>query len=316
MKKIFIPVIVGPTASGKTALSIELAKKYNAEIVSADSMQIYTSMDIATAKPTKDEMQGIPHHLIDFVSPDTIFSLADYVKCANRVIRDIDLRGKMPLMVGGTGLYIDTVIDNITLTETKTDYELRKKLQSQAEKLGNEAMWKRLYEVDEKTAGLLHPNNIGRIIRALEVYEQTGVPISKHNEESRMEKSPYFPVFIGLDYKDREILYDRINRRVDLMLENGLLEEAQEIYNKKDRKDTSFQAIGYKELVPYFEGIKTLEECVEILKQKTRNYAKRQLTWFRKNERINWIYSDECGNFENVLEKAQNFVEIFMEKCK
>lgn len=316
MKKIFIPVIVGPTASGKTALSIELAKKFNAEIVSADSMQIYTSMDIATAKPTKDEMQGIPHHLIDFVSPDTIFSLADYVKCANRVIRDIDLRGKIPLMVGGTGLYIDTVIDNIILTETKTDYELRKKLQSQAEEFGNEVMWKRLYEVDEKTAGLLHPNNIGRIIRVLEVYEQTGVPISKHNEESRTEKSPYFPVFIGLDYKDREILYDRINRRVDLMLENGLLEEAQEIYNKKDKKDTSFQAIGYKELVPYFEGIKTLEECVEILKQKTRNYAKRQLTWFRKNERINWIYPDECGNFENVLEKAQNFVEIFMEKCK
>lgn len=311
MDKIFLPIICGPTASGKTSLSIELAKAFDGEIISADSMQIYTGMDIATAKPDEAEMQGIPHHLIGIIPPTEKFSVADYKVLADRAIADVALRGKLPIMAGGTGLYIDTVAENITFSEEKTDFALRERLKTEAKALGNAQMHKRLASVDPVTAARMHENNIGRIIRALEVYEQTGIPMSVHKKNSRKYESPYCPLYIGLDYRDREVLYKRINLRVDMMLKDGLVEEAKRIYDSSKQLYTSYQAIGYKELSPYFSGEKTLSDCVEILKLRTRQYAKRQLTWFRRNEKIHWIYPDEEKNNENVIKKAKKLIENF-----
>lgn len=309
MEKIFLPIICGPTASGKTSLSIELAKILGAEIVSADSMQIYKEMDIATAKPSLDEMQGIPHHLIGVIEPTQKFSVADYKQLADKALLDIHSRKKMPIMVGGTGLYIDTVAQNITLNDEKTDFSLRESLRKEAIEIGNAKMHERLRKVDPETAAELHENNIGRIIRAIEVYEQTGIPISRHKKNSRKFESPYSPLYICLDYKDREVLYGRINTRVDIMIKNGLEDEAREVFENSNESYTSYQAIGYKELAPYFKGEKSFEGCIETLKLRTRQYAKRQLTWFRRNENVNYIYPDEEKNFENVLKKAVKLIE-------
>ena len=307
MKRIPLVVVVGPTASGKTALGVNIAKKLNGEVVSADSMQIYQNMDIATAKPTVEEMKGIPHHLIDFLKPDKDFSLAEYINLATEKIKDIHKRGKLPVLVGGTGLYINTLIDNITLGDSGKDDKLREELLSLAREKGNAYLLNELRKVDEESASTLHENNLLRIVRAIEVYRLTGKKMSDWVKESRNEQSPYNFCIIGLNYKDRDVLYDRINKRVDKMMADGLLEEARKVLETK--LSTSAQAIGYKELKPFIEGEDSLENCIGRLKQSTRHYAKRQLTWFRRDERINWVYPDEEKNFEKVLEKSVKIIE-------
>lgn len=298
--KIRVIAIVGPTASGKTALGAEIAEEFSGEVVSADSMQIYKGMDIATAKPTKEEMRGIPHHLIGFLDRNVSFSVADYVELAGSVIGDISERKKLPVIVGGTGLYVSSLLDNIKFADIKSDAGLRKKLEDEAERLGNSYPFEKLEKVDPESAAELHPNNLVRVIRALEVYELTGKKLSLFKAESRLEESPYDPVMIGLDYNDRQILYDRINKRVDIMVKNGLVEEAQSIFDSCNMK-TAGNAIGYKELIPYFKKEKSLEECISKIKQETRRYAKRQLTWFRKNAKINWLKLDEFDNKEKIF---------------
>ena len=298
--KIRVIAIVGPTASGKTALGAEIAEEFSGEVVSADSMQIYKGMDIATAKPTKEEMRGIPHHLIGFLDRNVSFSVADYVELAGSVIGDISERKKLPVIVGGTGLYVSSLLDNIKFADIKSDAGLRKKLEDEAERLGNSYLFEKLEKVDPESAAELHPNNLVRVIRALEVYELTGKKLSLFKAESRLEESPYDPVMIGLDYNDRQILYDRINKRVDVMVKNGLVEEAQSIFDSCNMK-TAGNAIGYKELIPYFKKEKSLEECISKIKQETRRYAKRQLTWFRKNAKINWLKLDEFDNKEKIF---------------
>ena len=300
-------VICGPTASGKTALSIQLAKIYNGEIISADSMQIYKGMDIATAKPTAEEMENIPHHLISFIENNVAFSVADYVSLAREKITQISCRGKLPIVVGGTGLYINSLVDNIKFDDSCSDTQIRNELFQLAKEKGNGYLLNILKEFDPETASALHENNLNRIVRAIEVYKVTGKTLAQQKKESRREESPYNPCIIGLNFKDRDKLYERINTRVDKMVENGLIEEVREVFENSTLA-TANQAIGYKELVPYFKGNETLENCINTLKQQTRRYAKRQLTWFRRDERINWIYLDEITNFEDLLNKAKKII--------
>lgn len=307
MDKIKILVIVGPTASGKTALSISCAEKFGGEIVSADSMQIYEGLDIATAKPTADEMHGIKHYMIGFLPADKTYSVADYVCDAEKYIKDIHVRGKLPIIVGGTGLYIDSLVNNIKFTQSPTDNELRVKLQTECEEKGSEAMLSKLRAFDPDYAASLHPNNVKRIIRALEIYYSTGEKMSSALKKSISEPSQYEPVFIGINYRDRAKLYERIDKRVDLMLDKGLLKEAETYLGNMG--STAVQAIGYKELKPYLSGEAELSQCVENLKRATRNYAKRQLTWFRRNQNINWIYPDEYDTRDKMLNKVYEIIE-------
>lgn len=305
MEKIPVIVVLGPTASGKTALAIELAKVYDGEIVSADSMQIYKGMDIATAKPTAEELSEVPHHLIGFVDNDKRFSVAEYVGTAKKVIFNIHSRGKTSILCGGTGLYINSLIDNIKFDDTSEDYELREKYLKIAKEKGNHYLWEKLKSVDEKSANSIHENNVTRVIRALEVYELSGKTISEAKEISHNEPSPFKPYFIGLNFSDRKMLYDRINDRVDKMVKCGLVDEAMHAYSKDRLMKTAHQAIGYKELIPYFEGGSDLDTCLDKIKQETRRYAKRQLTWFRRDTRINWINCDEFGDIKKISEKIQ-----------
>jgi len=305
--KIPVIAIAGPTASGKTALSVELAKALDGEILSFDSMQLYKGMDIATAKPTKEEMQGIPHYMISEVDASEAFSVAKYKECADKIIADIHSRGKTVIMVGGTGLYMDTVLKNIELLKDETESEVRESLRAELLEKGPSAMHKKLLEIDPKAAEAIHENNTGRVLRALEVYYSTGHTISYQVENSRLNGSPYKPLYIGLTARDRQYLYDRINMRVDLMISNGLLSEVQEFVDSPVGA-TAKQAIGLKELAPYVKGEKTLEECTEHLKQETRRYAKRQLTWFRKNPDINWLYIDEMKG-EALVNEALRIIE-------
>lgn len=293
-------VIAGPTASGKTAAGIALAKILNGEIVSADSMQIYKGMDIATAKPSAEELQAVPHHLIGFLDRNECFSVADYVKLADEKIREIISRNKLPIIVGGTGLYIDSLVDNIQFCEIEGNPEIRRNLENQALIYGNEKLLERLFEIDSETASQLHANNLKRIIRAIEVYEVTGRKISDLRKESRCCESPYRWLMFGLTAKNRQYLYDRINLRTDMMVEKGLVQEAESIYLESDIR-TAHQAIGFKELIPYFQKKASLEECIDKIKLETRHYAKRQLTWFRKNDRIKWIDVDKFDTTDKII---------------
>ena len=293
--------ITGPTASGKTALSLAVARALNCEIISCDSMQIYKGMDIATAKPTAEEMCGVPHHLIDFLERDKAFSVADYVELAGEKIRDIHSRGKLPVVVGGTGLYISSLIDNIQFPDIKSDPEIRSRIEREIEEKGCEAVFERLKNCDPETAQELHPNNTVRVIRALEVFEITGRKLSEFKEESRLVPSPYDALIFGLNFNDRQKLYDRINLRVDIMIENGLINESKEVFESVKMR-TAANAIGYKELIPFFENKAELDDCIEKIKLETRRYAKRQLTWFRKNAKIRWIMLDEFDNKEKILD--------------
>ena len=306
MQNIPVLAVVGPTASGKTALAVELAKRLGGEIVSADSMQIYKGMDIASAKPTEAEKQGIPHHMMDFLPPETPYSVAEYVKAAHACILEIHKRQKLPILVGGTGLYVDSLLTGTQFIETETDFDLRARLETEFDALGGEKMLEKLAAFDRDTAARLHPNNRKRIIRAFEVYTLTGKTMTEALAASREKPSPFTPCYIGIAYENREILYDRINRRVDIMLENGLLAEARAFF--QGTPDTAAQAIGYKELKPYLDGVLSLDEAVENLKRATRNYAKRQITWFKRNPQIHWIYADTCSK-QALLAQAITFAE-------
>ena len=308
MSKQPLIVICGPTASGKTALSIAVSKALGCEVVSADSMQVYKGMQIATAKPTETEMDGVKHHLIDFLEPGESFSVADYVRLAHKAIKEISDRGAIPLVCGGTGLYINSLIDNVSFDDTCSSTDIRDELLALANEKGNAYLLEVLREFDPETADKLHENNLNRIIRAIEVYKVTGITMTETVKNSKLIDSPYDVCMIGINCSDRQHLYDRVNLRVDIMLEEGLLEETERVLSNDSLK-TSYQAIGYKELSPYFKGEASLEECIEKLKLETRHYAKRQLTWFRRDERINWIYPDECTNFNEVVQKALDIIE-------
>ncbi|MBE7020631.1 MAG: tRNA (adenosine(37)-N6)-dimethylallyltransferase MiaA [Ruminococcaceae bacterium] len=302
MKKLVC--VAGPTGSGKTALGIEIAKEFNGEIISADSMQIYRELNIGTAKPAREEMQGIPHHLIDIVEPDGEFSVKEFVDLANEKIDDITLRGKLPIVVGGTGLFISSLIDNVQFSDGEADEALRQELSEIAEKKGASYLHEMLKEIDYESYLRLHPNNVRRVIRAIEVYKTTGITMTEQIKNSKNIPPAFSLAYFGLN-TDREIIYDRINKRVDIMMEKGLLEEVISLKEKGySTRNKSMQAIGYKELLLHLSGKLTLDEAVDLIKQESRRYAKRQLTWFRRDERIKWIDIKEC----NTVLKQMNAV--------
>lgn len=284
LKKSKIIAVVGPTASGKTAFAVNLAHQINGEIVSADSRLVYKGFDIGTAKPTLKEREGIPHYMIDIAEPETDYSAGLYLKDAEKIIKDILLRGKVPIIAGGTGLYLNILLMNYDLPKVEPDYDLREKLKK------TDNLYEILSSLDPQTALEIDPNDRKKLIRAIEIVKQTGKPLSK----SRGRKEPeYYVEWIGLNYP-REELYDRINRRVDLMIENGLVEETEKLLEKHGRINNILYTIGYQEMVSYLDGILTLDEAVDKLKQNTRRYAKRQLTWFRKNPDIKWnVYPEK-----------------------
>ena len=306
--KIRVVAIVGPTASGKTKLSVALAEKLNAEIISADSMQIYKGMDIATAKPRIEDMRGIKHHLIDFLSPSEQFDVVKYVSLAKQCIEDINSRGKLPLLCGGTGLYVDSLLNNIQFTSNQSDPCLRKELEEKAKQYGSEVLLRELALFDPESAERLHPNNVKRIIRAIEIYRTTGITMTEQLENSRKAPSLYDTYLIGLTTKNRQILYDRINRRVDQMIEDGLIEEARKVL-ASDCSMTAMNAIGYKELKPYFNGECKSHDAIEKIKLETRRYAKRQLTWLKRNKKIDWIAVDDYDSFDEIVNLSFELIQ-------
>lgn len=309
-KKEKIVVLIGPTAVGKTKLSIELAKRFNGEIISGDSMQIYKGMDIGTAKIKPSEMDGIPHHLLDIKNPEEPFSVAEFQELVRLKIAEISQRGKLPMIVGGTGLYIQSVIYDYQFSDAPSDEAFRIKLEEKAKAEGNEKIHQELMEVDPKSAQKIHPNNVRRVIRALEVYHCTGKTISEYQENQQPELI-YETAMIGLTM-EREILYDRINKRVDLMVREGLLPEVEKLYVKGLNDCQSIQAIGYKEIYEYFHEHVTLEEAIIQLKQNSRRYAKRQLTWFRNKMNVDWFdMTDSFGleGFEKKLNEISTYIE-------
>lgn len=312
-EKIKVVAVVGPTASGKTRLGVSLAEKFSGEIISADSMQVYKSMDIATAKPTADETKGIYHHLISFLSPEESFSVASFIKLANEAADDIVLRGKLPVIVGGTGLYIDYFLSGISLFDLARDENVRDTLNKRLKSEGAESLLKELEKVDLQTAKTLHLNDTKRIVRALEVFMTTGKTLSQQNEFSRSSPSKYNSLYIGLNYRDRKLLYERIDSRVDEMMKMGLLSEAK-CYFSKYKSETAKAAIGYKELKPFFDNEKTLDECVSSLKTATRRYAKRQITWFRRNESIKWFYIDDYTTMKELEEDIYETVGRWLDE--
>ena len=308
MSKPRVVAVGGPTASGKTALSVALARAFDGEIINADSMQIYKNLDVGTAKPSAEERQGIPHYLLDFLPPETPYSVADFTAAADPLIRDITARGRLPLVVGGTGLYITSLLSGMAFAPEKTDPAIRARLQARADTEGGAALYAELQRVDPDYAAQVHPNNLPRVIRALELFEATGRRMSDQRREARPAEAPYHALCLCLTCRDRAVLYSRIDRRVDEMVENGVLDEARQVYDHRDAYRTAAQAIGYKEFFPYFEGTANLTECTERLKQATRNYAKRQLTWFRRQNDAVWLYLDE----EDVTEHACTLVRAFL----
>lgn len=303
MKKPLI-IIAGPTACGKTDSSIHLAKKINGEIISADSMQVYKYMDIGTAKITKNEMQGIKHYLIDEFLPDEDFSIAKFKDLATKYIDEIYTKGKIPILVGGTGFYINSVIYNNDFTKTEKDNTLRNTLEQEAKEKGNIYLHNKLLKIDELSAQKIHPNNIKKVIRAIEFFQQTGKKISEHNEEEKKKEKAYNVSFFVLNMP-REKLYERIDLRVDLMVKNGLLEEVKSLLQKGYKKElVSMQGIGYKEIIAYLEGEISFEEAIYIIKRDTRHFAKRQLTWFKNQaEDSIWLDTSQFENTESLVDK-------------
>lgn len=294
--------VVGPTAVGKTALSIELAKQLNGEIISCDSMQIYRGMDIGTAKATKEEQMAVPHHLIDILSPEQDFSCADYATLAREKIYEIISRGKTPIFCGGTGLYLDSVLEISSFADTTKNDDLRRELEAFAAENGAHALHEMLKEIDPESAEQIHENNIKRVIRAIEIFKTTGKKKSELDALSREKESPYEATVFFLTARDKELLYSRIENRVDQMLDAGLVDECRSLFDRGllDGKTTASGAIGYKELIPYLKGEASLEECVRALKLSTRHYAKRQLTWFKKKN-YHTIYTDELCPLDEAL---------------
>lgn len=305
-KQIPLLVIGGPTASGKTRLAVDLALRRNGEVVSADSMQIYQGMQIGTAKPTIEEMQGVPHHLMGFAEPGKVFSVAEYVSLAKEKIEQIHARGRLPVLAGGTGLYIRSLITNTQFTQSDTDTALREELALRAQQEGTEGMMQELCSFDPESAERIDPRNLPRLIRAIEIYRVTGIPMTEHLRRSRMLPSPYQVCFLCLNFRSREILYSRINSRVEQMVEQGLVEEARKALQQGGT--TAMQAIGYKELVPYFQGEISLQQAIETIQQETRRYAKRQITWFRREENLHWLYVDEYPDWNSLLCDAEEII--------
>ena len=307
MKKIPLIILTGPTAVGKTALSIELAKDLNAEIISADSMQIYEYMDVGSAKVTKEEMDGVIHHLIDEVKPDYAFSVSEFQKRANKYIKDIDDRGKKVLVTGGTGLYLNSLIYDMDFAKSNSNSKLREELELELKENGIDYMHEKLRALDEDAANRIHKNNTKRVIRALEVCLD-GKKMQDFSTELKYNEN-YQPIIIVLN-RDREVLYERINKRVDLMMENNLIDEVKHLlYFGYDKNLISMQGIGYKEIVKYLEGEYSLDEAIEIIKRDSRRYAKRQITWFKRYKESKWFDLDKYDNSEILKEDILNYIE-------
>ena len=305
-----VVAIGGPTATGKTALSVALAKEFGGEIINADSMQVYKNLDVGTAKPTVEERQGIPHHLLDFLTPETPYSVADFTAAAAPLIEQLNAQNRLPLVVGGTGLYITSLLKGVAFETQNTEPALREQLRREAKANGPAAMYAKLQALDPDYAAKVHPNNQVRVLRALEAIAVTGQKMSEQQKESLPAEAPYHSLCLCLTCRDREVLYRRIDLRVSQMVDAGILKEAEWVWQNRDTFRTAAQAIGYKEYFPYFEGTQTKAECTEKLKQATRNYAKRQLTWFRNQNDAVWLYVDE----DDVLAKATALVRDFLGK--
>lgn len=305
-----ILAVIGPTASGKSALAIELAKRFNGEIICCDSMQIYKQMNIGTAKPNNEELNSAVHHLFDFADPKESFSCADYIPLAEKVVDDILSRGKLPIFCGGTGLYLDRFLSGAEFESTEVDEDFRREMNAFALEFGNEALHRKLREVDPKSADEIHPNNVKRVIRALEIYKTSGKTKSEIDFESKAFESQYDCIQIGIRYENREILYDRINLRVDKMIQAGLLDETRELLEKGvfEANATAAQAIGYKELLSYINNEKSLVDAIEDLKTATRRYAKRQMTWFSSHGDVNWLVADG-KNFDDLCDEAEKIIK-------
>ena len=303
-----ILAIVGPTAVGKTKLSLRLAQDLAGEIISADSMQIYKGMDIGTAKATSEERKIVPHHMIDIVDPEQEFSVADFQSEVDELIPKIDQRGKLPMLVGGTGLYIKSVIQGFLFPDMEKDWELRNRLEAEAEEKGTEHVHDKLKEVDPKLADKLHPNDLRRVIRGIEVYRQTGKTITHFKQKAKERPPRYEADKIGL-FREREKLYERINKRVDNMIEQGLVTEVKNLYQQGyDLELTSMQALGYKQLIKHFEGEYDLEEAIRLIKRDTRHFAKKQLTWFKRDDSIKWFDVEEYG-FNELVTAVKNEIK-------
>lgn len=304
MSKTKIIVVAGPTASGKTGLAVEIARAVSGEVISADSMQVYKGISIASAAPTQKEMQGVAHHLVEFLDQSEKFSVSDFCRLAREKISEISARGNVPVIAGGTGLFIDSLVDNINFTEAETDFELREALMQK----DSDELYSTLLAVDKEAAEKIHKNNKKRVVRALEIYYSSGATKTAQDINSKKEESPYEVLYFVIGFKSREVLYERINRRVDLMVEAGLVDEARKNLSKK--KATSAQAIGHKELQPYFSGEKSLGQALDDLKRETRRYAKRQITWFKRRKNAVWLYADEEGAdiVKAAIDKSREFL--------
>lgn len=311
-KKKPMVILTGPTAVGKTALSIELAKRINGVIISADSMQVYKHMDIGSAKITKEEMQGVKHYLIDELEPDEEFHVVKFVQLAKKYLEEIYAEGKIPIVTGGTGFYIQALLYDIDFTEQESDTAYREELEHIAKEKGNEALHAMLDEVDPASAEAIHANNVKRVIRALEFYHLTGNRISEHNEKERQKTSHYqFAYFVLTE--DRAKLYERIDRRVDLMIEQGLVEEVKQLKQLGCHRDmVAMQGLGYKEILAYLEGEYTLEQAIYIIKRETRHFAKRQLTWFKREREVCWWNKSDYANAEEKL--LEDMLRVLQEK--
>lgn len=308
-ERIPLLAVVGPTASGKTALAVELALRTGGEVISADSMQIYRGMDIGTAKPTQEEKKGVPHHMIDILDISQSYSVAQYVKEARECIWEVHRRGRLPILAGGTGLYISSILNHVQFTEESGDPAIRAQLQRRLEEEGAQVLLEELRRYDPQTAARLHPNNQKRIVRAIEIYQTTGITMTEHLKRSLSEPTPYRFCAVGLCYHNRETLYRRIDARVDQMLRLGLAEEAKRVLSSP-YGSTALGAIGYKELLPWVNGACSLEQAADRLKQSTRRYAKRQLTWFRREPWVQWIEVDKCENFDDIVKKSLHCMEV------
>ena len=303
-------VLTGPTAVGKTSLSISLAKAVNGEIISADSMQVYKKMDIGSAKIRSEEMQGIPHYLVDVLEPEEEFHIVKFQQMAKKAMEDIYSRGKIPILVGGTGFYIQAVTKDIDFTEAQQENDYRKELEALAEEKGGEHLHEMLRKVDPVSADAIHAHNVKRVIRALEFYHQNGSPISAHNEEQKQHESPYNLAYFVLNMP-RELLYERIDLRVDQMMKEGLLEEVARLKEEGcHRGMVSMQGLGYKEILAYLDGEYPLEEAVRVLKRDTRHFAKRQLTWFRREQELTWVNKDQFSYQEDQI------LDYMLEVCR
>lgn len=312
--KIPVVAVVGPTASGKTSFAIEIAKKFDGEIVSLDSMQIYKYLDIGTAKPTRDELSAVPHHMVGVIDPREPFSANDYAKQASKIISDIYCSGKLPVLCGGTGLYIEALLYRFNMSEASFDDKIRDALYKEVEEKGTLALHERLRAVDPKSAGEIHPNNVKRVIRALEIYELTGKP--KSEQITSDAECAYDTLIFGMDW-ERDVLYNRINARVDIMIEAGLVEEVRSLVDSGILMPSSqaYQAIGYKEIIEYFNGACSFDDAVENIKMHSRRYAKRQITWFKRTKNVMWLNPSDNGAMEKAFESVSKiWVDMNMRK--